>query len=193
MKRLWLCLPLSSCILIKEFTEEDTGDFGTLTNSCPEIYTGPLAIARAAVTCEDNVARFELDADGLTEEGHVYMQETGGPYQGGQWSENHTLVTYEFDVCGFYDKLERELQDGRTLDNPLDDYETDVSTVFSCEMLEDNDYMTFAFAIDDINGQLAGCVAFGHDVQGMKNGVYTVLGEAPQFNLADCVDGTEGL
>ena len=114
-------------------------------------------------------------------------------YVGGQWADNHTLESYEFDAwCGAFDRLERTLQDGTTLSDPLNDWQTDESTIFRCEdHLEDNAYMTFAFAVYDQQGFLADCLAFGHDPEGMRNGIYNIVGDAPVFDLANCVDGEE--
>jgi hypothetical protein len=177
--------------------DTDTDTDADTDTGCPDgIYEGPTVIVAAVVYCLGNTARYGIETDGLTSGGYVFQQETAGQYAGGQWADNHTLVPFDTDPCGYYDKLDRELQDGSTLADPLNDWQSDVSTIFTCDWhLEDNAYMTFAFAVDDPAGNLASCLAFGHDVQGLIDEIYYryLLADPPAFDLSICVEGTEGI
>jgi hypothetical protein len=172
-----------------------SGDTGP-TGDCGDRYDGPITIVGAEVTCSGSTVRFAAETEGLTGDGMVFSQETGSEYAGGQWADNHSIETYEFDVCGFYDRLEREIQDGTTLNEPLNDYERDVSSVFTCDdHYSDNNFMTFAFGVMDQAGGLADCFAFGEDPSGLADGDYDDerIGEDPDFNLSDCRAGEEGI
>jgi hypothetical protein len=176
-------------------TDTDTDTDSDADTGCPDgIYEGPTVIASAIVYCVGTTARYGLETEGLTSGGYIYSQETAGQYAGGQWADNHTLEPFDTDPCGYYDRLDREVQDGTTLADPLNDWQSDVSTIFTCSNhLQDNTYMTFAFAVDDLAGNLASCLAFGHDVQGMIDGLYYVypLAQPPAFDLSVCVEGVE--
>lgn len=176
-----------------DITTDKTSDTATTPGNCPNGYDGPITITGADVTCSGTTVRFEVQTQGLTGDGMVYSQETGNDPDG-QWADNHTVVTYEFDVCGTYDHLEREIQDGSTLNDPLDDYARDVSSVFQCgDHYGDPNVMTYAFSVNDNAGNQADCFAFGDDVNGMKSDSYDIAGEDPDFSLADCTAGQAGL
>lgn len=179
--------------------DEETGDSGEPGDSgdqdkrdCPNgTYTGPIVIGSASVTCTDTTVRFQAETVGLTSGGMVFSQETANDEP--QWADNHSLLTYEFDPCGFVDKLERYLDDGSTLEDPLNEYQTDISTVFTCaNHYNQPNMMTYAFGVNDMSGNLTDCYAFGNDVQGMKAQSYDLAGEDPDFNLIYCTVGVEG-
>jgi hypothetical protein len=173
-----------------------TGDTGTGGECGADRYDGPIEIQGAEVTCTGTTVRFAAETKGLTGDGIVFSQETASTYAGGQWSDNHTIETYEFDVCGTYDRLERTIDDGTTLDDPLNDWQTDQSSVFRCgDHYTDNDFMTFAFGVNDQSGNLADCFAFGHDPTGLASGDYNGdrIGDDPLFSLSGCRAGEEGI
>ena len=175
---------------------DKSGDTGITTGgNCPDgPYNGPIEIEGAEVTCTGSNVHFEARTKGLTGDGWVFSQETGSEYAGGQWADNHTIESYEFDTCGTFDKLERDIQDGTTLSDPVNDWQQDVSSVFTCaNHYSDNGFMTFAFSVDDQSGNQADCLAFGDDVEGMKNNDYNIVGDDPVFNLQACRAGQEGL
>jgi hypothetical protein len=179
-----------------------TGDLGGKTGdtatggSCPGgRYDGPITIVSASVDCDGTTVRFAAETEGLTGDGWVFSQETASTSDFGQWSDNHTIETYEFDPCGFSDKLEREIQDGTTLSDPLNDWQSDQSSVFTCDgHYTDNNFMTFAFGVKDQSGNLVDCLAFGDDPSGLAAGDYNDdrIGDDPDFNLSDCRSGEEG-
>lgn len=163
----------------------DSGDSGG-TATCPQgTYDGPVSVQRAEVDCTDTrTVRFYANTEGWTDDGYVFAQETGNEVQ---YSDEHDLIAYDWDACGFEDNLEQTL----TTNVDFNDVARNQSTVFSCEFedhYDESGVMTYAFAVNDVDGNLADCLAFGHDVTGMKNGTYDRLNE-PSFDLGICSEG----
>jgi hypothetical protein len=166
----------------------DSGDSGG-TGTCPQgTYDGPVSVQQATVDCTDSTTvRFYANTEGWTDDGYVFAQETGNTSPGGQYSDEHDLTAYDWDACGFEDNLEQEL----TTDVGLNDAARNQSTVFSCAPdvhYDGSGTMTYAFAVNDSDGNLADCLAFGDDVAGMKNGTYDRVNE-PSFDLGICSEG----
>ena len=170
-----------------------TGDTGGTAGQCADgRYDGPIAIVGAEVTCSNDTARFAMETDGLTGDGIVFSQETGNEATA-QWSENNTLETFEFDVCGFFDKLEREITAASEPgDITPNERQQDVNSVFTCGgHYNDNNFMTFLFAANDQAGNQADCLGFGDDVSGINS--YDRAGDEPLLNENDCQAGQEGI
>jgi hypothetical protein len=172
-------------------TGDETGD--TQTGPCPNgEYTGAVAITSASVTCTGTSATLHITTDGVAAGGSVFMQETGSDYAGGQWSENHPLDQVAADECGFTSELEKTI----TADaGAIADVESGVSSLWTCEQLEDNAFMSFAFFALDGTGAVVDCYSFGDDPAGMSSGAYTLLGQVPDYptELAACEAGSEGM
>lgn len=172
-------------------TKSDSGDTAVTTSEdCPTVYEGPTSIDTVRVQCDaTNHIRYSATTTGWTHDGWVFAQETGNadePYD--QWSDTHSIVSYDWDACAATDALERVLEDVSYLADPLADWRTDESTVFSCDNHIGNAVMSYAFAVLDRSDNLADCLAFGDDVTGMVNGVYNRANE-PDFSLAGCREG----
>jgi hypothetical protein len=153
-----------------------------------DFYTGPVTIETASVDCNGNTVRFSAETNGWTDGGWVFSQETGNTEA--QWSDQHDLVSDEYDACGAWDRLEREIQDGSTLNDPLDDWQENVSSVFTCDAhYNDSNVMSYAFAVVDIDGAFADCVAYGDDPDGLVNNNYDRVNDPSGFNPGDCGRG----
>jgi hypothetical protein len=169
-------------------TTDTGGTDNTGTDDCPDgVYTGPITIVAANVTCAGDQATFAADTTGVTGGGWFYAQETGNVEP--QYSENHTLDSTGADpLCNAYDHVERTITSGAAAQ------EVDVSSIFSCtDHYENNTVMTFAFTVNDAAGNQADCYAFGHDVPGMTTAAYDIAGEDPIADIAGCTEGSEGM
>jgi len=171
---------------------KDSGDTASCTPEQDDdgdgIYDGPIVIEKATVNCSGgNQVTFFVETKGWTDGGYIFSQGTGNPEP--QWSDNHTLVSVDYDACGNWDQLERTISDVSTLNDPLDDWQEDQSTVFGCDThYGDPDVMTYAFAVVDLDGNVAACVAYGEDVTGLKNGNEDRV-NGPGFDLSQCTQG----
>ena len=162
---------------IKGSGETGTTDTDTMTGmtECPEIYTGPTLVQLTQVSCLDNsTVRFYVETDGWTGDGLWFSQETGNAEP--QWADEHDILSFEFDDCGFWDHLEQELTTGAG----VSDWSVNQSTVFSCEPnvhFDGSGVMSYAARVYDIDGNFADCLAWGHDPQGMIDGDYSRANE----------------
>lgn len=163
-------------------TPADTG-----TAACAETYDGPPVIQEVRVEClSTNTVRFYARTEGWTDDGYVFSQETGN--QTPNYSDEHDLTAYDWDACGFEDNLERELSTSADYNAA----QRNQSTVFSCEPdvhFDGAGVMTYAFAVNDQQGQVADCLAFGEDVNGMKNSPASDRVNEPSFDLGICSAG----
>lgn len=166
----------------------DTGkDSGTDTAggdcAAEDFYTGPVAIDTYSVDCGGNDVTFNVETTGWTDGGFVFTQETGNESSAGQWSDEHTLPSVEFDSCGAWDRLERTISTGAG----INDWQENVSTLFTCEdHFGDPNVISHAFAVVDIDGAFADCVAYGDDPQGMIDNDYDRANDPSGFNLSSC-------
>lgn len=168
----------------------DTADTDTDTDTDPCAggeFTGAVAITSASLTCTGTTATLHVATDGVAAGGSVYFQETGNVGTG-QWSENHSLSQTAADECGFTSELGSTVTTGVDI-NAVDD----TNSLFSCDQLEDNDYMTFAFFALDGTDAVVDCVAFGDDVTGLLAGTHDNVGDDSLYDLAGCTEGTEGM
>jgi hypothetical protein len=168
-----------------------TTDSGT--NACPQgTFTDPVSVQNATVECLDtSTVRFYVRTAGWTDDGYVFAQNTADESTGqSQYSDNHDMISYEYDPCGFDDELQQELNTGVLPAQAA----RNQSTVFSCVPGYHYDdgggpaTMTYGFAVNDVGGNVADCLAFGDDVNGMKNETYNRLVE-PDFDLNICSAG----
>ena len=145
-------------------------------------YTGPTTITTAAVSCDGTNVTFTAETQGVTLGGIIFSQETGTG--GAQWSDNHDLASVSFDaVCNTFDNLSATVAA-----SGVD--ERNVSSLFTCaDHYDVADKMTYAVSVNDATGNNVSCYAFGHDVQGMKDGTYNDVGQGSDFDLANCVEG----
>jgi hypothetical protein len=165
---------------------KDSGTTESGTGFCTATSDDPPTIDVATVDCNGNQVSFFVETTNWTDDGVVFTQETGNPET--QWSDEHDLLSVEWDECGFWDRLRLTLNDASTLDDPLYDWQQNVSTVFDCSLhYGDPNVITYAFAVYDGN-QVADCIVFGHDPQGMINGNYRRVNQ-PSFNLSQCTLG----
>jgi hypothetical protein len=170
-----------------------TGETGT-TETCADVYTGPVSIEVVDVTCDsEGKVDFYIETIGWTGDGAVYAMETKN---GSPWSENHPIPSYQFDACGFWDKLDLFIpardDNGTTT---VGDYVAGEMSYFTCtdHYDGDNDVMTYAFAVYDVLGAQADCVATGDDPQGLIDGDYDGdMINTPTFDLTACSVGTLG-
>jgi hypothetical protein len=173
-----------------------TGDTADTTDTqtpgdCPDgTFSGPIAITATTVSCTGTTATFSATTEAVAAGGSVFAQETASEYAGGQWSENHPLDQTAADECGFSSELSRSIT---AAIGATGDVESGVSSLWTCEQLEDNAYMTFAFFALDGTGAVADCSAFGHDPAGMSSSAYTIVGQVPDYptELAACEAGAE--
>ena len=161
-----------------------TGLFTTSTTT-NTFYTGPVLVEMMAVGCTvGDVVRFEVQTVGWTSGGRFFSQETGVAGTAAvQWSEEHDVASYEFDNLGAWDHLDRELVTGQ---GPKT-WSVNQSTVFTCaDHFEATGVMSYATVVYDLDGNMADCLAFGHDPQGMIDGVYPRANE-PGASLDTCI------
>jgi len=160
----------------------DTGTEGT--GDCEDFYEGPVSIDQVSVDCEGSRVTFGAETVGWTDGGYVFSQETGN--QEPQWSDEHDLESVEYDECGAWDRLEQTIRDGSTLSDPLNDWARNESSVFRCGAhYGDSNVMTYAFVVKDVDGEVASCVVFGDDPQGLISGRYERVNE-PTFDTSRC-------
>lgn len=174
-------------------TSKTTGGTGTTDTTdtqtdCADVggfYDGPVTVQEVSVGCDANdVVRFYARTEGWTGDGWVFSQETANPTP--NWSDTHDMASYQFDACGYEDELERSLETGAA---PAT-WEMNVSSVFTCAGHYDaaNGVMSYAVGVMDIDGNLADCLAWGQDPDGMIDGSISRVNE-PGFSLANCVVG----
>ena len=163
----------------------DTGPTQTI-DPCLSVgtgtFTGPIAIDSVLVECNqgNDHVRYLACVQGLTSGGRVFTQETGNPEP--NWSDDHTLDTIASDPLGWYDEIERRLETAVS----ITDWEPDVSTLFGCQAhFEAPQIMSYALMVTDAAGNLADCVAWGDDPQGMIDGAVDRVNEPP-FDLTAC-------
>jgi hypothetical protein len=165
----------------------ESGDTGGTTGggTCPDgIYDGPVSIDTASAKCDaaGNIS-YEAKTTGLTADGYVWAIESGNNQP---WDEEHDLKSYEFDSCGSYDKLNVTIQSGE-----FPDYVRNQASTFNCDKIGNPATMTFAFAVMDVNGDLADCLVGGEDPTGVIAGDYApYFGTGPTFDLSTCHSGT---
>ena len=157
-----------------------------ITGSRCELYTGPVLIERADVTCIDaSTARYTVQTVGWTFGGLVFAQQTGA--SGTQWSDEHDLRSIAFDECGTWDHLERVLD----TDAGIDRWAVNSSTVFSCDALETDGTATFAARVYDLDDNFADCLVWGHDPRGLVDGAHDRVNEPTAASELDhCVEAT---
>ncbi|MEZ4235645.1 MAG: hypothetical protein R3F59_05685 [Myxococcota bacterium] len=165
----------------------DSGDSGA--GDCPDgRYNGPVEITEAQVYCieNDTKVRFEAHTNGWTDGGYVFEEDTANTSTGAydNWSDQHDLTAYDWDACGYYDNVQQELITGRG----INDWQENVSTVFQCGYHYGSVVMTYAFAVNDENGNLANCLAFGDNVTALKNGTISRPND-PTFDISICQAG----
>lgn len=165
----------------------DTGTVDTGVEGCADFYDGPVTIDRVSVKCNGDQVTFQAETTGWADGGWVFSQETGNKEP--QWSDEHDLESVDFDRCGQWDHLERTIRDGSTLADPLRDWARNESSVFQCgPHYGDPKVMTYAFAVKDVNGELASCVVFGDDPRGLVDDTYERVND-PSFDTSRCVTG----
>jgi hypothetical protein len=172
--------------------KDGSGETGTTGTDCPDgVFTGPVLITDYSATCDgDGNARYYVETQGWTANGRLFAQETEND-PAGQWSDNHDLISYEFDECQEWDHLEAVLTTGAS----TTDWETNVSTVFTCAghidpVAPDAPVMSYAAQVDDLDGNAAHCVAWGQDPQGMIDDTAGTRINDPGFDLSGCEIGT---
>jgi hypothetical protein len=141
-----------------------------------EFYDGPLVLMFTSVSCgEGDRVRLYAETAGWTDGGSALLVETSSG-DAAPRSEAHELVSVSFDPRGRWDELERILAPGA--------WEPGESTAFACPEARDLERMTFAFAVVDLDGRFADCLAFGHDPEGLVAGAYETV-RVP-FDPVDC-------
>ncbi len=159
-----------------------TGDTETdLTTGCPTVYSGPVLIQSATVTCDaSDVVTYDVVTDGWTLEGIINAMETANATP---WNDEHDLSSYEYDDCGFEDNLNSVLGTGAaTATN-----ESNANTVFTCDnhFADANGVMTYSARVYDLDGAFADCLAWGNDPEGWRDGVYEDVWVNPPVNPAE--------
>ena len=114
---------------------------------------------------------FRVLTDGLASNGLVFSQQTGGSEP--QYSDEHELVSIEWDFdCGAWDHLEQVLTTGV----PPSEAVVNQSTGFECgdgvPAGHNDDTLTYAFRVYDLDQELADCIVAGHDPQGLIDDTY---------------------
>jgi hypothetical protein len=140
-------------------------------------FSGPVEITSAGADCTADLLTVSVQTAGWTSEGRVFVQETGAPVDP-QWVEEHPLYSVQFAADGSWDQLEVRLAT-EVLPNEV---APGGNTAFSCAF---SDQLTYLVAVTDLNGYPADCVAFGHDPQGLIDGVYDRFDE-PSFSMLGC-------
>lgn len=135
------------------------------------------------VTCTGSTVTYGAEADGWTSGGQVFAQATGTAEP--NRAETHDIRSFEFDEGQSWDHLTRGLGDASTLANPLTDWQRNTSTGFSCAADIQAKTMTYAFAIDDLNGNLSDCLVYGQDPSALINGT-KARNSDPEFDLGAC-------
>jgi len=159
-------------------TDTDTTD----TTGCPTTFSGPVTVQEASASCTGDVVTIDVLTEGWTSGGTVYqIQSTVDA-----WADEHDLESYEYDPCGEYDRLARELATTTTLPTVRNE-----STLFACASYSDGT-MTWAVAVTDLNGDMADCLAWGDDPQGVIDGTRLSTfnyEDGPTFDESMCVVG----
>ncbi|MCB9685785.1 MAG: hypothetical protein H6735_12155 [Alphaproteobacteria bacterium] len=152
---------------------------GTMSaDDCLVVYEGPVLVTHSRITCADDDMTLWFQTEGWTSGGQVFVQDTSGGSP--QWAEEHALESVGHDVCGAWDELEVDIHAGvRT-----DQYIPDVTSAFACSD-PGAGRLTYAVAVQDIEGDLADCVVFGHDPQALLAGGDRALD--PTFDTSRCV------
>lgn len=161
--------------------DTDGADTDTDTEAtCPDgVYEGPVSIVSWDVSCVNDQVTYSIETEGWTNDGVVYSQETENTPP---WSDEHDLVSYEFDECQSWDKLQTVLTTGAA----TTDWVPNESTVFSCADHFNSPVMSYAAQVLDINGDVADCVAWGEDPQALVDGTAEPGANAPTFDLSTC-------
>jgi hypothetical protein len=168
--------------------KDGSGDTATPgTEECPGgVYTGPVLIVDYSVTCDANdVVTYFVETDGWTANGRVFSQETSNTPA---YSDEHDLMSYEYDECQAWDRLDTVLTTGASA--PATE---NVSTVFSCaNHFNDPAVMSYAAQVYDLDGNPAHCVAWGDDPQGMIDNTASAGDRTtePSFPLSGCEIGS---
>jgi hypothetical protein len=101
------------------------------------------------------------------------------------WSEEHDLSVTAYDVCGWWSEAELRIPTQSVPGNP--GYVRDSSSLFACGPHFGSGVMTYLVAALDETGAVSDCLAFGHDPQGVVDGVYDVdFINAPSFDHTSC-------
>lgn len=155
-------------------------DSGTTTTSPTEPGGNP-RITGAGGTCFANdQVEFAVSANKVMSAARLFQEETGNANI--HWSENHPFDNSNGNDSTFY----LILDDGTTMNDPVNDWRPGSSTVFTCpDFFDLPDVMTYAVQVDDAAGNPADCIVFGDDPQGMIDRVYDRVNE-PEFDLLAC-------
>lgn len=147
------------------------------STGCPDgFYSGPVSLARADVTCGGDVLALLGETVGWANGGFLFIQETADDPEE-QRAEEHAVLDTTFDMCGGWCTLEQSLDAG--VAEPV----VDESTAFACD---DDGGRTYAVGVHDIEGTFVDCVAWGHDPQGLVDGVAGVPTRTPSHDLGRC-------
>ena len=167
---------------------KDSGTTDTAAGDCAaeDFYNGPVTIDTFTVDCSGGEVTFAAETIGWTDGGFVFTQETGNESTSGQWSDEHTLVSREYDACGGWDHLDRTINVGVD----INDWQENVSSIFTCEgHYNDPNVVTYAVYVVDIDGNFADCVVDGEDPSGLIAGTEERAAD-PSFDESDCTPGT---
>jgi hypothetical protein len=164
---------------ISTFPGFDSGFVDSGLGPCS--YAGPVLISSVDVGCDESgAAAFLVETDGISGDGLLFAEATGGDAP--DWSETHTVVSFERDDCGAWDHLGRTLVTGVTEDA----WAEDQSTAFTCDGDLDGNGMSYAAMVYDADGTPADCVAWGEDPAAVIDGNRARANE-PGWDLAGCV------
>lgn len=173
-------LPALPCLLLLAACEGDrrgvpTGDTSMNDEfaACESVYEGPVVIDEVRVVCtaEDRL-RFFVSTIGWTSDATVFSQATGTA--GKQLADEHDVATFKHGACRDWDRLEQKLTTGVKVSA----WEPNVSSPLSCSPGDDASHanpavMTYVVRAYDLDGNLADCMALGHDPEGLLDGTHT--------------------
>ena len=180
--------PPSVCALALECpTPIDTGTTGTtgttgdddddddVTVPAPNVFDDNTL--DAGIQCFGSYVDFAFDFLGEASSGMIDAADSANV---SNWNDYHTLLASGITADGGYTRL---IAPGITTGVSPIDWSEGVSTVFPCGFYDDPAVMSYVVRAYDLNGELADCVAWGDDPDGMIDGVY--------FNINIPVDESE--
>lgn len=147
---------------------------------------GAITIVSTSVDCVGDTVQFGMHVEGITGDGLVFMQETANA--GPHLAEEHDLVSVDSDPAVPFDDLAQSLLE----DASYDDQMRNEASLFRCRHhFEADDVMTYAFVALDVTGNVADCVVWGHDPDGLIDETYPRVAE-PSVDLSSCRVATPG-
>jgi len=149
---------------------------------CTITSDGPPSIDTVSADCDgsgENIT-YEVKTTGLTGDGYVWAVEKYAQ----PWDEIHDLPSVEFDSCGTWDDLKVTV----AATGDFQQYDNGNSSAWTCDKVR-SDGLTYAFAVNDLNGNIADCKVAGHNPTNVVDEDYgpDYYGTGPDpINLSSC-------